>query len=295
MAGSSKRALELPSDRDTSPMQMRPLAPPAGGEATAVAGADVFMDILHAQTPLRYDPVSSVKQRVKELENLLEKAREELKESEAEKFTISTPTATKTTAGAEDELGADEMVKSPGLVAPPPGMDGEAGGMPTTEHTGASRGSYTEETGQSSKDGRDPMQDAKNDDWAKAKEREARGKEAPDWVWAMIIQQQDTMKLLQAQVEELKAMKGPQSPIGTTTTPNLSVNAIDKPLAAIDKKIIDKPNKYDGSIAKFPEWQDSFIDYVGTHDDRWRTVLDCISSRKSAITEQDMLNIAIEA
>ena len=86
-----------------------------------------------------------------------------------------------------------------------------------------------------------------------------------------------------------------KSPIPTTATPSFNVNVVDKPLAAIDKKIIDKPSKYDGSIAKFPDWQDSFIDYVGTHDDRWRAVLDCISVRKSPITEQEMLNIAIEA
>ena len=163
MFASAKRALEMSSDHEASPM--RPLAPPAGGTAAA-----------HEQTPSRQD-ASSVKQRVKELEALLEKAREELKESEAEKFAISTPTTPKEPTSAEDELGADDMVKSPGVVEPPPGM-----------HADADREDHPEEAGRSSKDGHDPMQEARNDDWAKAKDRETQGKGAPDWIWEMIIQ-----------------------------------------------------------------------------------------------------------
>ena len=177
-------------------MQLRPMAPPAGA----------------ALTPMRQD---TVKQRVKELEILLEKAREELAESEAEKFSLATPTVSK---ADDDEIGIEEMIKSPGTMEMPPGIESEdadgkeRGGelMPEevvrpiiqshrTDEGGIPAGptlrSTPNEPGKSSKDGdgKDPFQDARNDDWAKAKEKEAR-KDAPDWVVEMIIQQNETMK-----------------------------------------------------------------------------------------------------
>ena len=152
MFGSAKRALEHTGDGDASPTQLRPMAPPAGA----------------ALTPMRQD---TVKQRVKDLEVLLEKAREELAESEAEKFSLATPTVSK---ADDDEIGIEEMIKSPGTMEMPPGIesedaDGKAdeGGIPA----GPTLRPTPNEPGKSSKDGdgKVPFQDASNDDWAKAK------------------------------------------------------------------------------------------------------------------------------
>ena len=72
-----------------------------------------------------------------------------------------------------DEIGADEMVKSP-KVDLPPGVYDES----------------VEEPGQSSK-GPDPMQEPQKDAWLKAKTDEAN--QPPAWVVEMILQQNAAM------------------------------------------------------------------------------------------------------
>ena len=252
-----KRALAFPEDEMPTP-----LAPAAGMS---------HEDWQAAAT----DPTTKVKERVKELETLLVKARAELQESEAEKYKIATPDGSNAPSIVDkDEIGADDMVKSPG-VEPPPGIAGEDDG---------------EERGQSSQ-GHDPMQEPQNDAWNKAKEQE--GNQPPAWVMDLILQQNATMKDLQEQIKELK---GDQS--ARTQAPLVGLvgaNLAEKPIAPMDRKILDKPGKYDGNVMKFPDWSEEFTDYLGAHDDRWRMVLETIATRKVPIDEQEMLNIAMES
>ena len=106
-----KRALAFPEDEMPTP-----LAPAAGMKQDDWQAAAA-------------DPTIKVKERVKELETLLIKARAELQESEAEKYKIATPDGSKAPSMADkDEIGADDMVKSPPKVEPPPGIAGEDDG-----------------------------------------------------------------------------------------------------------------------------------------------------------------------
>ena len=95
----------------------------------------------------------TVKQRVKELEIQLEKAREELAESEAEKYSLATPTMSK---ADDDEIGIDEMIKSPGAVELPPGIGPEDAHGKDAETTGRAQPgpgwTAASEPGKSSKD-----------------------------------------------------------------------------------------------------------------------------------------------
>ena len=189
-----KRALAFPEDEMPTP-----LAPAAGLQLT--------------------DPTIKVKERVKELETLLIKARAELQESEAEKYKMDTPEGSKAPSVA-DEIGADDMVKSPPKVEPPPGIAGEE--------------EDDEECGHSSK-GPDPMQEPQNDAWHKAKDE---GNQPPAWVMDLILQQNATMKDLQEQIKELKGGQ-PQAPVASLVGANLA----EKPIAPMDRKILDKPGK----------------------------------------------------
>ena len=69
----------------------------------------------------------------------------------------------------------------------------------------------------------------------------------------------------------------------------------NKPLAPVDRKIIEKPHKYDGTPTKFPDWQENFVDYLCTQDERWRNLLDTVASKKTPLDEQGVLNVALEA
>ena len=109
----------------------------------------------------------------------------------------------------------------------------------------------------------------------------------------LILQQNATMKDLQEQIKKLSGQSdGTQAPAENLVGANL---ADDKPLASMDRKILDRPGKYDGNVMKFPDWSEEFTDYLGAHDDRWRMVLETIAARKVPIDEQEMLNIAMES
>ena len=100
-----KRTMALPEDE--SPVGVAPTAGVSRGLADALSEQAAALEA--AMTPPTMDPSMKVKARVKELEVMLEKAKVELQEAEAEKFKIATPEGHGSRApskGDMDEIGA---------------------------------------------------------------------------------------------------------------------------------------------------------------------------------------------
>ena len=68
----------------------------------------------------------------------------------------------------------------------------------------------------------------------------------------------------------------------------------DPPLAPIDKKLVNKPDRYDGDLAKYPEWQDDFKDFLEVADHRWRPLLEAIEEHTSPPTNANYVHICVK-
>ena len=53
--------------------------------------------------------------------------------------------------------------------------------------------------------------------------------------------------------------------------------------------------KYDGDIAKYPEWQDDFKDFLEVADHRWRPLLEAIEEHTSPLTNANYVHICVKA
>ena len=69
----------------------------------------------------------------------------------------------------------------------------------------------------------------------------------------------------------------------------------DRPPAPIDKKIIEKPTKYNGDTGKFPEFQDGLKEYLDLHDERWKPILEGIEASTQPLGMQEVIDITRHA
>ena len=54
-------------------------------------------------------------------------------------------------------------------------------------------------------------------------------------------------------------------------------------LRSIDKKLIDKPAKYDGQVQNYVEWAERFKTFLSMQDIRWKELLMKIEDRKDKV------------
>ena len=66
---------------------------------------------------------------------------------------------------------------------------------------------------------------------------------------------------------------------------------VERPPAPMDRKIVEKPVRYIGDTAKFPEFQESLKEYLDLQDERWRPILEGIEASTKPLGLQEVIDI----
>ena len=102
------------------------------------------------------------------------------------------------------------------------------------------------------------------------------------WQTASFVAVEERMSKIETTLTQLtEFLKGqkPQVPTSTSQVPMAAAGEDYIPkLAPIDRKHVERPEKYSGDIKKFIVWSEKFIGFLQAQDPRWRALLTTIET-----------------